>query len=128
MSPASKFEAEPQLPEPEPTRFELNTGMELPAFVEIQEVPESYFDRRHEVMDEAAAKPDEALKPMVPLTEVLAKYEVKQPLNQPNMVIQKIQNPRLENTNAQQIRIKHMLFGVIPGIFIAAIIIMLLHK
>lgn len=122
------FETEPQLPEPEPTQYELNIGPELSALVEIDQVPESYFDRRHEIMDKPAEAPQEDIKPMVPLTEVLAKYEVKTPQKQVKQPLPNAQEPFLRQVFKRTLPKKYLYTGIVPGLIIATILLIVINK
>lgn len=62
-------------PAPPPISYELNTSPDTKSSKEIEQMPESYFDRRHEALDENKQPTSSpSTQRMVPVSHVLANH------------------------------------------------------
>lgn len=79
------FEQPQAIPEkppatPPPLRYESDTLPNVDETAELDELPETYFELRHETLDENRQTSQPSAQGMVPLSQVIADYPTPQPV------------------------------------------------
>lgn len=118
---------------PPPLSYELNISPNATATVKIEQMPESYFDRRHEALDENKQSDQSTAQGMVPLGQVLADHPTQQaaepvkPSSKHSTKLPSIK-PNSNATLSSSTYRRALISGLLGGLVAAAVFILLVLK